>query len=68
VREESLTVIAELGVQIRTKYFNGKEITFFIEKEHVEDVLMHEVRVRVRVRVRKRSISTVSSFTVVHSP
>ena len=42
VQEESLTVIKDLGVQTRTRLFNGQERVTFIEKERVGDIVIHE--------------------------
>ena len=35
-------MIKDLGVQLRTRYFNGSERLTFIEKERVGDVVVHE--------------------------
>ena len=42
IQEESVTVIRNLGVQTRTRFFSGQERITFIEKERVRDIVIHE--------------------------
>ncbi|EFA80321.1 putative glycosyltransferase [Heterostelium album PN500] len=49
VREESLTVIRELGVQLRKKYYFIGESTRFIEKPKIQSIIINEGISRYRV-------------------
>ncbi|CAM9856141.1 unnamed protein product [Discosporangium mesarthrocarpum] len=42
VKEESLLVIPDLGVQIATKYADGRETTQFLDRAKIKEVLINE--------------------------
>lgn len=42
VKEESLLVIRQLGVQLTTKYYSGKEDSQFIDNSKIEAVILNE--------------------------
>lgn len=42
VKEESVLVIRDLGVQLRTRYVNGKETSLFLDKNHIQSVIINE--------------------------
>jgi hypothetical protein len=39
---ESLEVVRDMGVQLTTKYFSGREKHKFIEKEKIRNVIVNE--------------------------
>lgn len=42
MRIESLTVIREMGVQIETKLYNGRQTHEFIEKSKIKSIIINE--------------------------
>ncbi|CAM9580233.1 unnamed protein product, partial [Ectocarpus fasciculatus] len=42
VREESLLVVRELGVQVTTKYVDGREKSTFLDKAKIKAILINE--------------------------
>lgn len=42
IKLESLTIIRELGVQIQTKYYSGKQTQLFIDKKRIKSVIINE--------------------------
>eukprot|EP00164_Ancoracysta_twista_P006876 GFYU01009673.1.p1 GENE.GFYU01009673.1~~GFYU01009673.1.p1 ORF type:complete len:171 (+),score=34.20 GFYU01009673.1:90-602(+) len=42
VKEESVLLMQELGIQLKTKYAGGKEKTFFIDKSKIKNVIINE--------------------------
>ena len=41
--QESLLVVHDLGVQIRRKYYSGKEDCRFVERGRIHEVIINEV-------------------------
>lgn len=39
---ESLTIIRESGVQIQTRYYNGKQSQLFIDRKRIKSVIINE--------------------------
>jgi len=42
VKEETLTVIKELGVQLGTRRYSGRKTHFFIDKTHIKNIIINE--------------------------
>eukprot|EP00744_Colponema_vietnamica_P019927 GILI01028241.1.p1 GENE.GILI01028241.1~~GILI01028241.1.p1 ORF type:complete len:178 (+),score=29.46 GILI01028241.1:40-573(+) len=42
VKEESLLIIQELGVQIKRRYYSGKERHLFIDRTKIVDIIINE--------------------------
>jgi len=42
VKQECLTVIRELGVQLATRYYSGNESHLFIEKTTIKAIIINE--------------------------
>eukprot|EP00455_Lapot_gusevi_P035354 TRINITY_DN3913_c0_g4_i1.p1 TRINITY_DN3913_c0_g4~~TRINITY_DN3913_c0_g4_i1.p1 ORF type:complete len:190 (-),score=28.01 TRINITY_DN3913_c0_g4_i1:4-573(-) len=49
VKEESLLVIHEFGVQLKKKYFTGKEKNLFLDRSRIKDVIINEGFFRCRI-------------------
>jgi len=42
VKQESILVIADVGVQLQTKYYSGNVKNFFLDTEKIQDVIINE--------------------------
>ncbi|EKX39677.1 hypothetical protein GUITHDRAFT_114173 [Guillardia theta CCMP2712] len=42
MERESLLVVHDLGIQVRRRYYSGKEEFFFVERSRIEDVIINE--------------------------
>lgn len=42
VQEESLLVMRDLGVQVGTRYYSGRERKVFIERQRIESIIINE--------------------------
>ncbi|XP_025057135.1 phosphatidylinositol N-acetylglucosaminyltransferase subunit H isoform X5 [Alligator sinensis] len=65
IDQESLLVIASLGIQMTSSYASGKENTTFIEMSRVKDVVINEAIYMMKCRAT--SVSTVSHLLLALS-
>jgi len=42
VKQESILVIADVGVQLQTKYYSGTVKTFFLDVDKIQDIIINE--------------------------
>lgn len=70
IREESVIIMKDFGVQLKARYWLGREKNIFIDNDAIDSVLLHEVivgsEVHFQVAYLLRNEKLVPAFNYCH--